>query len=665
MALTNLQANITLDVYDHDGAKPSIKTIALDDNTRYVLANIRSRGEVYDIGSSATVQLIVIRPDKVGVQIAGQAQGIEIEQEDGSVVTVYGAYAELDQAAIVLPGTLLGQFKITSGDQILRTQIFQILNGEALDSDTWAGDYDGYNLDELVADVAEAVEKVGDLETDVAQIKEDLNDKYSKYVVENVSGLTLDMLDVCPSQYSITTYDGTNAYMHSTLAGSGITNLIARMKKQYADVTFRTYYVTASMKILFASDGTSALGFTLNATTGNVALYTATTNAYKTGILLNSDCRNIVRGDKLNFKIDGTRVALYLIDNDIPVPVWKDEWIDVLATYSNVGFTEDDIAFGLITANSARNEPLIYDFSYKSESGDHFMPFDEVDSRLTALENGAGFNPHKVDLFLFMGQSNMAGRGNGAQAPEVIADAGYEFRAISDPTKLYLITEPFGVDENVSGKIYDYLGGYKAKTGDMIPAFVNAYFENTHVSIVGVSASEGGTRIANWLPDTPRYADAVARYSSALNWLESNGYTIRHKYVLWCQGESNGDDGTTKADYISAFSTMANAWYVNGIEKIFLVKIGNYNGEGTQDYNVIMDAQNEICQTTKNVIMVSTDFAGMKARGLMKDDFHYTQVAYNEVGTYAGVNVALYVNTGKEPTMYDTQDGSLYYTHKN
>ena len=174
MALTNLQANIMLDVYDHDGAKPSIKTIALDDNTRYVLANIRSRGEVYDIGSSATVQLIVIRPDKVGVQIAGQAQGIEIGQEDESVVTVYGAYAELDQAAIAVPGTLLGQFKITDGTQILRTQIFQILNGEALDSDTWAGDYDGYNLDELVADVAEAVEKVGTLETDVAQIKEDL-----------------------------------------------------------------------------------------------------------------------------------------------------------------------------------------------------------------------------------------------------------------------------------------------------------------------------------------------------------------------------------------------------------------------------------------------------------------------------------------------------------
>ena len=183
MALTNLQANVSLDLYDHDSAKPVIKAIALDNDTRYVLANITYRGARYDIGSSPSVQLIVIRPDKVGVQVIGQPQEIVIGVEDDTPVTVYGAYAELDQAALAISGTLLGQFKITSGDQILRTQIFQILNGEALDSDTWAGDYDGYNLDELVADVAEAVEKVGDLETDVAQIKEDFTYKVNSAVI--------------------------------------------------------------------------------------------------------------------------------------------------------------------------------------------------------------------------------------------------------------------------------------------------------------------------------------------------------------------------------------------------------------------------------------------------------------------------------------------------
>ena len=110
---------------------------------------------------------------------------------------------------------------------------------------------------------------------------------------------------------------------------------------------------------------------------------------------------------------------------------------------------------------------------------------------------------------------------------------------------------------------------------------------------------------------------------------------------------------------------MANAWFTNGIEKIFLVKIGNYNGDQGYDYNTIMTAQNEICQTMKNVVMVSTDFASMKDRGLMKDAFHYKQDAYNEVGEYAGINTALYVNTEKEPAMYDTQNDTLYYSYKN
>ncbi len=40
--------------------------------------------------------------------------------------------------------------------------------------------------------------------------------------------------------------------------------------------------------------------------------------------------------------------------------------------------------------------------------------------------------------------------------------------------------------------------------------------------------------------------------------------------------------------------------------------------------------------------MVSTAFLQMKEHGLMKDNFHYYQQAYNEVGTEAGINTALY-----------------------
>lgn len=80
--------------------------------------------------------------------------------------------------------------------------------------------------------------------------------------------------------------------------------------------------------------------------------------------------------------------------------------------------------------------------------------------------------PNEVDLVMFMGQSNMAGRGTASQAPKVPITAGYEFRAISDPTMLYQIVDPFGVNENNAAGINEP----GMKTGSMVPAFVNAYY---------------------------------------------------------------------------------------------------------------------------------------------------------------------------------------------
>ena len=151
MALTIIERNVQLDLYDHDLTPSTIKAIALDSKTRYVGAEIHNGGQTYDIGQSATVVLTVIRPDNTGVQIVGETFQYTVGEE-----TVYGAYAELTQTALAVSGTLQAQFMLTSGDQILRTEIFAINNGVALDAETseWAGEYQGYNLDELVQDVS-------------------------------------------------------------------------------------------------------------------------------------------------------------------------------------------------------------------------------------------------------------------------------------------------------------------------------------------------------------------------------------------------------------------------------------------------------------------------------------------------------------------------------
>ena len=254
-----------------------------------------------------------------------------------------------------------------------------------------------------------------------------------------------------------------------------------------------------------------------------------------------------------------------------------------------------------------------------------------------------------VDVFLFAGQSNMAGRGISCErfperAPAVLPGAGWEYRAVSAPGRLFPVTEPFGIHENRPDGIHESL-----KTGSMVSAFVNAYYGGTHVPVVGVSASRGGSMIAEWQPGKPYLTDALNRLEAAKHWLTRNEYPVRHVYVLWCQGESDGDAGTEKEAYLRGFDRMLDAMLHAGVERLFMVRIGNCNVEGSRNrYVPMMEWQEEIARNNSHVTLVSRAFSSMRERGLMKDAFHYYQAAYNEVGTEAGMNTAAWVRQNAE-----------------
>lgn len=257
-----------------------------------------------------------------------------------------------------------------------------------------------------------------------------------------------------------------------------------------------------------------------------------------------------------------------------------------------------------------------------------------------------------IDLFLFMGQSNMAGRGITSKdwketVPTLIPGAGYEFRAISDPTKLYEIAEPFGRWENNPEGIDDG----DMKTGSMVTSFTNEYYKNNgNIPIVGISASKGGSVIEQWIPGSPFFTDTINRLKAGITYLEQNNFSIRHKYILWCQGESDGDIQTDKETYLSRLNSMWLGMKEQGIEKIFLVCIGCCNIEGSYDrYDDMREWQKEFAEGNEDVIIVADAFVDMLKRGLMKDEFHYYQQGYNECGEIAGECVAYYVNTGEKP----------------
>lgn len=279
---------------------------------------------------------------------------------------------------------------------------------------------------------------------------------------------------------------------------------------------------------------------------------------------------------------------------------------------------------------------------------------------LNHIEDNLGVLNHNnvVDLVMFMGQSNMAGRGTAAQSIVCQPEHGYEFRAISDPTKLYNIIEPFGVNENNSSSGVTE----KTKTGSLVSAFCEKYYELTQIPIVAVSCSKGGTNAAFWVPGGKPLNDAIARYKLAKTWLTNNNYTIRHHFMVWLQGESDGGQGVTTAEYETAMTNIVNAMMAEGIEKCFNIRVGNAKGNPTR-HTQIIKAQTNLCKKNKDIIMVCTRLDKAEADGLMKDEYHLLQAGYNIVGTDAGTNAAFYVNNQIEPYMLDREYNTVYFPY--
>lgn len=244
-----------------------------------------------------------------------------------------------------------------------------------------------------------------------------------------------------------------------------------------------------------------------------------------------------------------------------------------------------------------------------------------------------------VDLVLFAGQSNMAGRGCAAEAAACPAEAGWEYRAVSAPDALYPIGEPFGRNENVPGALDD---GAK-KTGSMVSAFAAEYHRLSGRRLVCVSASKGGTSSQEW--EDGLAADAAARLARARSHLRTIGCTPQRTLVLWCQGETDGDHAVTAAQYRGRFERIWALLRQAGAERCGLIEIGHFNkrvfpqglygltGEQMDaQYAVIRAAQRQIVRQVDGVFPAGS-FEQHEAE--MKDEFHYRQSAYNAVGVTA------------------------------
>ena len=264
-----------------------------------------------------------------------------------------------------------------------------------------------------------------------------------------------------------------------------------------------------------------------------------------------------------------------------------------------------------------------------------------------------------VDLVLFSGQSNMAGRGDYDQATVCPPNEGFEYHSVTEPYVLSSVQEPLGKYEN--NTMHDAgSNGIDRRNGDMVSALMKAYYDKTGVPIVAVQASRGGTDTGYFTGDI--MTEMQRRYNDAKTYLENSGYTVRKKFLVWCQGEADADKGRTDETYknntLSIFNNLKTG---SEIDDFFIVRTGHYNinyGLGTgetpsetalskdAEYLRISTAQKAIADENENVTVVAS-FYNDYSLSKMRDQYHYYQPVYNAVGKLAGENIAAYYDGGE------------------
>ena len=271
-----------------------------------------------------------------------------------------------------------------------------------------------------------------------------------------------------------------------------------------------------------------------------------------------------------------------------------------------------------------------------------------------------------VALILFIGQSNMAGRGTAEEAPVVGLGHGYEFVASFEGGIMKELKEPFGADANntTSGV------SETEKSGSLVSSFVESFYAETQMPVVAVSCSKGGTPIEFWDTDGAAYQDAVNRLEYARNFIEEDeSMNLAHTYVVWCQGETDAENNTSVDEYKDTMARIFDGFSTSGVEQTFVIGTGSYKGTvGGIDTSMdsIREAQKEFCEDNETATYLSGMFEDMSEMNMMKDDWHYTQLAYNAVGEDAGKNLARYL--GGEALIYDhfetketpVNDGGVY-----
>ena len=217
--------------------------------------------------------------------------------------------------------------------------------------------------------------------------------------------------------------------------------------------------------------------------------------------------------------------------------------------------------------------------------------------------------------FLLIGQSNMAGRGEFGEVPEIINSKCFMLRN----GKWVPMSEPINPDRSIFNYFHSGRG--------LSASFADEYAKYFNEDVGLIPCADGGTKLSQWMPGEILYDNAVNNAKLAQRTSEIIG-------ILWHQGENDShfeEDATTYQQRFIQMITQLRKDLGNEKLPVIVGELGRFAASYQNGKLKCMDIVNEALRAMPSVIencgLASSE--GLTDRG---DSIHFNSVSYRIFG---------------------------------
>ena len=218
--------------------------------------------------------------------------------------------------------------------------------------------------------------------------------------------------------------------------------------------------------------------------------------------------------------------------------------------------------------------------------------------------------------FLLMGQSNMAGRGDFGEVPEIVNDKCFMLRN----GRWQPMSEPINPDRQIFAYFHSGVG--------LSASFADEYAKHFDECIGLIPCADGGTKISEWQPGELLYDSAVSQAKLAQRTSQIAG-------ILWHQGENDSHNIEDVEKYRDRFMNMITSLRkdLNLSENIPIIigELGEFVGEYQNGKCKYFKEINSILKSLSEELP-NSGFVSSKGLTCRSDNIHFNSKSYREFG---------------------------------